>query len=205
MSSSDDLHDRRAEADRRRAPLVESRRRPSPGSTLWWISLVAFQIRNRPPAIRIRSRTEKAVSKAGCAVDQRAVQAEVDQRRGQPDQPGDRRQQQQPHHQRQPDADAPRLALLLGRQLVRQDRDEDEIVDAEHDLHHDQRSEGGPGGGIGDERKDGLHDRRDRARLMRRLQALRVSTLQLCQAKRPIAGAGMTKWLAALMELRYDQ
>ena len=26
---------------------------------VWWISLVAFQIRNRPPAIRIRSRQEK--------------------------------------------------------------------------------------------------------------------------------------------------
>ena len=31
----------------------------SSGSTVWWISLVAFQIRNRPPAIRIRSRQEK--------------------------------------------------------------------------------------------------------------------------------------------------
>jgi hypothetical protein len=39
------------------------------GSTLWWISLVAFQIRNRPPAIRIRSRHEKAVSKVGSPCD----------------------------------------------------------------------------------------------------------------------------------------
>ena len=30
------------------------------GSTVWWISLVAFQIRNRPPAIRIRSFHENA-------------------------------------------------------------------------------------------------------------------------------------------------
>jgi hypothetical protein len=29
------------------------------GSTLWWISVVAFQTRNRPPAIRMRSRHEK--------------------------------------------------------------------------------------------------------------------------------------------------
>ena len=28
-------------------------------ATLWWISVVAFQTRNRPPAIRIRSRHEK--------------------------------------------------------------------------------------------------------------------------------------------------
>ncbi|MCY1246675.1 hypothetical protein D9M72_599370 [compost metagenome] len=32
-------------------------------STAWWISLVAFHTRNRPPAMRIRSRQEKAVSK----------------------------------------------------------------------------------------------------------------------------------------------
>ncbi len=32
------------------------------GSRLWWISLVAFQTRNRPPAIRIRSRQEKCRS-----------------------------------------------------------------------------------------------------------------------------------------------
>jgi len=32
-------------------------------STAWWISFVAFQTRKRPPAIRIRSRQEKAVSK----------------------------------------------------------------------------------------------------------------------------------------------
>ncbi len=37
-----------------------------PGSTLSWISRVAFQIRNRPPAIRIRSRQEKLRSKGGC-------------------------------------------------------------------------------------------------------------------------------------------
>ncbi len=35
------------------------------GSMLWWISLVAFHNRNRPPAIRIRSRPENAVSKLG--------------------------------------------------------------------------------------------------------------------------------------------
>ena len=34
------------------------------GSTEWWISLVAFQTRKRPPAIRIRSRQEKPCPKA---------------------------------------------------------------------------------------------------------------------------------------------
>ena len=48
------------------APVIEiSSVRPimfslgSSGSTEWWISLVAFQTRNRPPAIRMRSRQEK--------------------------------------------------------------------------------------------------------------------------------------------------
>ena len=31
---------------------------------MWWISLVAFQTRKRPPAIRIRSRQEKPCPKA---------------------------------------------------------------------------------------------------------------------------------------------
>ena len=34
------------------------------GSTVWWISLVAFHTRKRPPAIRIRSRQEKPWPKA---------------------------------------------------------------------------------------------------------------------------------------------
>ena len=42
---------------------------PSSGSTVWWISFVAFQTRNKPPARRIRSRHEKDWSNAlnsGC-------------------------------------------------------------------------------------------------------------------------------------------
>ncbi len=35
------------------------------GSTVWWISLVAFHSRNSPPAIRIRSRQLKVVSNDG--------------------------------------------------------------------------------------------------------------------------------------------
>ena len=73
------------------------------------------------------------------AVDQRAVDAEIDQRRGQPDQPRDRRKQRQPQHQRQCDADPARARLPGGRQAVGENRDEHEIVDAEHHLHHDQR------------------------------------------------------------------
>ena len=42
---------------------------------------------------------------------------------------------------------APAGSLRRGRQH----RDEDEVVDPEHDLHRDQGRERGPGGGFGDE------------------------------------------------------
>lgn len=41
------------------------------------------------------------------------------------------------------------VALVRG-QLVRQDRDEDEVVDAEHDLQRDEGGEPDPDGRIGD-------------------------------------------------------
>jgi len=43
---------------------VLSRKSAGLGSTAPWISLVAFQSRKRPPAIRIRSRQEKVRSNA---------------------------------------------------------------------------------------------------------------------------------------------
>ena len=46
--------------------------------------------------------------------------------------------------------------LPLG-QLVRQDGDEDEVVDAQHDLHRDERNQGGPGGRIGGKRQQFVH------------------------------------------------
>ena len=99
----------------------------SVGSTVWWISLVAFQTRNSPPAIRIRSRQEKSWPKAektGAVM---------------PDDVGDGREQDQPHDQRRADAEAARPHAMLGRQLVGQDRDEDQVVDPEHHFHGDQR------------------------------------------------------------------
>ncbi|MGY3327412.1 hypothetical protein ACVILI_000429 [Mesorhizobium sp. USDA 4775] len=42
---------------------------------------------------------------------------------------------------------------LRFRQLVGQDRDEDQIVDAEHNLEHHQRQQGDPCGWIGNELK----------------------------------------------------
>jgi hypothetical protein len=62
---------------------------------------------------------------------------------------GDGGEQNQPHQQRGADADAPCGHLLRRRQLVGQDRDEDEIVDAEHDLEDHQRQQRHPGRRIG--------------------------------------------------------
>jgi hypothetical protein len=52
---------------------------------------------------------------------------------------GDGAQQDQAHDEGEADADAAgAFAVGLG-QLVGQDRDEDQVVDAEHDFHRDQR------------------------------------------------------------------
>ena len=45
-------------------------------------------------------------------------------------------------------ADAAGALAMLGRQLVRQDRDEDQVVDAEDDFHDHEGHEGRPGGRI---------------------------------------------------------
>ena len=42
-------------------PFLSSMSWLGAGSTVWWISLVAFHIRNRPPAIRIRSFHENSL------------------------------------------------------------------------------------------------------------------------------------------------
>jgi len=73
------------------------------------------------------------------------------------DQPGQGRQQRKAHDQGQGDAQPPSLLTLLFRQLVRQDRDKDEVVDAEHHLHRDQGDQGRPGGGVGQKGNYGVH------------------------------------------------
>ena len=49
-----------------------------------------------------------------------------------------------PEHQRQ----------RARRQFVGQDRNEDQIVDPQHHLHHDQGDKGRPGGGVAQQRDD---------------------------------------------------
>lgn len=60
------------------------------------------------------------------------------------DDPRDRKQQQQAHDERKRQADHSRLLALVRRQLVGKDRDEDEIVDAEHDFENDKGDEADP-------------------------------------------------------------
>ena len=57
---------------------------------------------------------------------------------------GHRRQKQQPHHQRAADAETARGGALLFWQLVGENGNKDEVVDAEHDLEHDERQHGDP-------------------------------------------------------------
>jgi hypothetical protein len=76
-----------------------------------------------------------------------------EQRRGEPDDPGQGEQQRDAdeHGEREPDASRPRL--LLDRELARQNRDEHDVVDAEHDLERRQRRERDPDLGV----RDPLH------------------------------------------------
>src|SRR3546814_7096359 len=66
--------------------------------------------------------------------------SEIEYRRGHADDPRDHRQQRQPHDQREADADAAHLAALPFGKLVRQDRDEDEVIDAEHHLRSEEHT-----------------------------------------------------------------
>jgi hypothetical protein len=56
--------------------------------------------------------------------------------------PGDGEEQQDAHAHRGEQAGAPRLALLIDRQLARQDGDEDDVVDAQHHLQEGECEQG---------------------------------------------------------------
>ena len=79
-----------------------------------------------------------------------------EERLRQADDPGDRQQQQDPHPHRQPQADVPGLIALVRGEALDEDRDEDDVVDAEDDLEHGQRQQGDPGLG-GGEQGDEVH------------------------------------------------
>ena len=92
---------------------------------------VLFASRNRPPPIRIRSRARDVV--ADIDVNERRVSLTI--------QASENSSTMRMSIARQ-QADPPRPLLLRGRQLARQNRDEDDVVDAEHDLEERQRDEG---------------------------------------------------------------
>ena len=60
------------------------------------------------------------------------------ERPGQTDDPSDGQEEQDPHDHRQQEAGAPRSIPPVFRKPAREDRDEDDIVDAQHDLHGGQ-------------------------------------------------------------------
>ena len=104
---------------------------PSTPSSDWWISPVLFQRRNRPPPIRTRSRPEiswPTMSMRNSGAVMPMIQESMNSR---PTRMNIARNR----------PIMPRLALLLRRQLVDQDRDEDDVVDAEHQLERGERQE----------------------------------------------------------------
>ena len=114
-----------------------------PASRTWsspsmrpWISQVALASRKKPPTMRMRSRPGELVLE------------EREQRLGQGHHPADAQQQQDAHAHGREDAHAAgAVALILG-QLVGEDGDEDDVVDAEHDLERGQRQQRDPDLGV---------------------------------------------------------
>jgi len=71
------------------------------------------------------------------------------QRRGQAHDPGDAEQEHDASGHGQSESEQPGLALLVLRQAAGQDRDEHDVVDAQHDLQRGQRGQRRPGFGTG--------------------------------------------------------
>ncbi len=67
------------------------------------------------------------------------------------------KQQAHAHEHGQEQADAARSLALGGWQLVHQDGNENDVVDAEHQLERGQREEGDPDLGIGENRNECFH------------------------------------------------
>jgi hypothetical protein len=71
-----------------------------------------------------------------------------EERRRQAHHPRDREQQADAHDQREPEPQPPGERLLLARELVGEDRQEDDVVDPEDDLHRGEREEADQGLGL---------------------------------------------------------
>ena len=66
------------------------------------------------------------------------VTGDAEDRRRQMNHPGDAAQHDDAEDERERQTDAPRHQPLLGRHARHHQRDEDDVVDAEHDLHRAQ-------------------------------------------------------------------
>ena len=84
-----------------------------------------------------------------------------EQRRGEAHDPRQHQQQPDAHEHGEEQADAARVLALLALELVDQDRDENDVVDAEHQLERRQREKRDPNLRIGQEGNDGFHEWRD--------------------------------------------
>ena len=115
------------------------------GSTRWWISVVAFQTRNNPPASNKRSRTEKPRPNT------------VASGARQMHHPGGRSEQREAEYEGQGQAENARQAATAFFDPVGEDGDEHQIVEAEHDLHGDQGRERRPRVGIFREAEKFVH------------------------------------------------
>jgi hypothetical protein len=98
---------------------------------MWWVSIVPF---TQERAARDQHDVAPGDVEAG----------EGEHRLGEADDPGEREEQGHAPEQRQREPDLARHALLVLGQAPRDDREEDQVVDAEHDLERRQRQEARP-------------------------------------------------------------
>ena len=89
-----------------------------------------------------------------------------EQRRGQPDDPGQHQQQPDAHEHRHEQSDAARAVAFGRRQFVDQDRDEDHVVDAEHQFQRGERRERDPGLRVGEQFHQGRQNAKGSARIV---------------------------------------
>src|SRR5262249_9020283 len=113
---------------------------------------------------------------------------DVKERLRQPDDPYNGKQQQDAHTHRGQKSHPPRRTLLRSRELAREDRNEDDIVDAEHNLKERQRDEREQTGGS----EECVHSAALRwslsCILRARLAAFNVAQLALFERKRVLPG-----------------
>lgn len=95
-----------------------------------------------------QERTTQDQDQAAPAEPQGRDRPDPEQWLGQADDPGREEQQDDPQDQRRAESDDPDPLPLLGRQVVCEDRDEHQVLDAEHQLEPEQRQEGDPEIGV---------------------------------------------------------